>query len=100
MQPNRPFEAGYAGVGLTYARVPLELDPQGWAGADVVILGAPFDEGVSYRPAARVGPGGSRRGEDGGAPAERPNMELGVDPCAVMKVLDGGDVDVRAANLV
>ena len=27
-------------------------------------------------------------------------MELGVDPYAVLKVLDGGDVDVRAANLV
>ena len=46
MQPNRPYEAGFAGVGLTYARLPLELDPAGYAGADVVILGAPFDEGV------------------------------------------------------
>jgi agmatinase len=100
MQPNRPFETGYAGVGLTYARVPLELDPAGWAGADVVILGAPFDEGVSYRPGTRFGPRAIRQGEDVGAPAERPNMELGVDPYAILKVLDGGDVDVRAANLV
>ena len=29
MQPNRPYEAGFAGVGLTYARLPLELDPAG-----------------------------------------------------------------------
>ena len=100
MQPNRPFETGYAGVGLTYARVPLELDPAGWAGADVVILGAPFDEGVSYRPGTRFGPRAIRQGEDVGAPAERPNMELGIDPYGAMKVLDGGDVDVRAANLV
>jgi len=98
MQPNRPFETGYAGVGLTYARVPLELDPAGWAGADVVILGAPFDEGVSYRPGTRFGPRAIRQGEDVGAPAERPNMELGVDPYAILKVLDGGDVDVRAAT--
>ena len=83
MQPNRPFETGYAGVGLTYARVPLELDPAGWADADVVILGAPFDEGVSYRPGTRFGPRAIRQGEDVGAPAERPNMELGVDPYAV-----------------
>ena len=26
MQPNRPDEAGYAGVGLTFGRVPLVLD--------------------------------------------------------------------------
>src|SRR4029079_4680145 len=100
MQPNRPFETGYAGVGLTYARVPLELDPAGWAGADVVILGAPFDEGVSYRPGTRFGPRAIRQGEDVGAPGERPHMELGIDPYAAMKVLDGGDVDVRAGNLV
>ena len=56
MQPNRPYEPGFAGVGLTYARLPLELDPAGYAGADVVILGAPFDEGVSYRPGTRFGP--------------------------------------------
>jgi agmatinase len=100
MQPNRDYEAGFAGVGLTYARLPLELDPAGYAGADVVILGAPFDEGVSFRPGTRFGPRAIRQGEDVGAPSERPNMELGVDPYAVLRVLDGGDVDVRAGNLV
>ena len=99
MQPNRPYEAGFAGVGLTYARLPLELDPAGYAGADVVILGAPFDEGVSYRPGTRFGPRAIRQAEDVGAPAERPNMELGVDPYGVLKVIDGGDVDVQPANL-
>ena len=99
MQPNRPYEPGFAGVGLTYARLPLELDPAGYAGADVVILGAPFDEGVSYRPGTRFGPRAIRQAEDVGAPAERPNMELGVDPYGVLKVIDGGDVDVHPALL-
>ncbi len=31
-------------------------DPASYAGADVVIVGAPFDGGTSYRPGARFGP--------------------------------------------
>ncbi len=32
-------------------------DPATYPGADVVILGAPFDGGTSYRSGARVGAG-------------------------------------------
>jgi agmatinase len=99
MQPNRPDETGYAGVGLTFGRVPLALDPAGLAGADAAILGAPFDEGVSYRPGTRFGPRAIRSAEDVAFPTARPHMELGVDPYAELDVVDYGDVEVRSGDL-
>jgi agmatinase len=99
MQPNRPGEASYAGVGVTFGRMPLVLDPAGLAGADVAILGAPFDEGVSFRPGTRFGPRAIRTAEDVAFPVNRPHMELGVDPYAELEIVDYGDVDVRSADL-
>ena len=99
MQPNRPDEPGYAGVGLTFGRVPLVLDPAGLEGADVAIVGAPFDEGVTYRPGARFGPRAIRTAEDVAFPIARPHMELGVDPYAELDVVDYGDVDVQPSDL-
>src|SRR5438067_8717414 len=99
MQPNRLGENGYTGVGLTYARLPLALSVEGLAGADAVIVGAPFDEGVSFRPGTRFGPRAIRAGEDMGGPAERPNMELGIDPYAALDVVDYGDIEARASDL-
>ena len=72
MRPFREGEAGYAGVGLTYCRVPLVLEAAGLAGADVVIVGAPFDEGVSYRSGTRFGPRAIRQAEDVGDPGRAP----------------------------
>ncbi len=99
MQPNRPHEAAFVGVGVTFCRVPLVLDPNGLSGADVAILGAPFDEGVSYRPGARFGPRAIRLAEDVGMPPSRPHMELGVDPFAELRVVDYGDVEAVPADL-
>jgi agmatinase len=99
MQPNRPQETGYSGVGLTFGRSPLVLDPAGLAGADVAILGAPFDEGVSYRPGTRFGPRAIRTAEDVAFPVARPHMELGVDPYAELDIVDYGDVEVRPSDL-
>ncbi len=99
MQPNRLQETGYAGVGITFGRVPLVLDPAGLAGADVAILGAPFDEGVSYRPGTRFGPRAIRTAEDVAFPVARPHMELGVDPYAELDIVDYGDVEVRPSDL-
>ena len=56
MRPFRPGEAGYVGPGITFLHTPLILDPDELDGVDVAILGAPFDEGVTYRP----GPGSDR----------------------------------------
>jgi agmatinase len=35
-------------------------DPESFRGADVVIIGAPFDGGTSHRPGTRFGPGAIR----------------------------------------
>jgi agmatinase len=99
LQPNRPDETSYAGVGVTFGRVPLALDPLGLAGADVAILGAPFDEGVSYRPGTRFGPRAIRTAEDVAFPIDRPHMELGIDPYAELDIVDYGDIEVHSANL-
>jgi agmatinase len=91
MKPFREHEEAYAGVGLTYCRVPLVLQPAGLAGADVAIVGAPFDLGTSYRPGTRFGPRAIRTAEDVGSPSNRPNMELGIDPFDLLRVVDFGD---------
>ncbi len=99
MRPQRENEVSYSGVGLTYCRVPLALTPAELAGTDVAVLGAPFDEGVSFRPGTRFGPRAIRQAEDVGGSAARPHMELGIDPFAHLQVVDYGDIDVIPANL-
>jgi agmatinase len=99
VKPFRDSENSYAGVGVTFCRVPLVLDPAELAGVDVAVFGAPFDEGVSFRPGTRFGPRAVRAAEDVGAPAERPSMELGVDPFAELTVVDHGDAPVLPSNL-
>jgi agmatinase len=78
----------YAGP-ATFARLPrLDEVPR----ADVVILGVPFDSGVSYRPGARFGPGHIRAASK----LLRPyHPALEVEPFARQQVADAGDV---AAN--
>ena len=46
------------GPDFTFLGVPAcDLDdPSSFAGADVVIVGAPFDGGTSHRPGTRFGP--------------------------------------------
>jgi agmatinase len=97
MHVNRPGEPGYAGVGATFCKLPLVLDPAGLAGVDVAIVGAPIDEPVTHRPGARFGPRAIRLGNVGGGPF-RPNMDVGVDPFAVLRVVDFGDAEVVPAD--
>jgi agmatinase len=99
MRPQREHEVGYSGVGLTYCRVPLVLTPDELAGVDVAILGAPFDEGVSFRPGTRFGPRAIRQAEDPGDSAYRPHMELGLDPFSELTVVDYGDIDITPTDL-
>ena len=97
MQVNRPGEPGYAGVGITFSKVPLVLDPKDLAGVDVAIVGAPIDETVTYRPGARFGPRAIRLGDVGGLRVA-PNMDLGIDPFQVLTVVDYGDAEVVPAD--
>ena len=82
------------GPDITFLGVPRAdlADPASFAGADVVILGAPFDAGTSYRAGARFGPRAIRSTDYIEPVPYRPSMALGVDPFGVLRVVDAGDV--------
>ncbi len=78
---------------------PADLaDPQSLAGADIVILGAPFDGGTSHRPGARFGPQAIRFTDYLPHDGSRPHLALGVDPLAELKVVDAGDVEMPSGE--
>jgi agmatinase len=82
------------GPEVTFLGVPradLE-DPASLAGADVVVVGAPFDGGTSHRPGARFGPGAIRATDYLGHDGSRPHLALGVDALRDLRVVDAGDV--------
>ena len=74
-------------------------DPATYADADVVILGAPFDGGTSYRSGTRFGPQYIRQTcylpHDG----SRPSLALRVDGLGTdLRVLDAGDVEMYSGD--
>jgi agmatinase len=73
-------------------------DPASYSGADVVIVGAPFDGGTSHRPGARFGPQAIRGTDYLPHDASRPHLALGVDPLAEMRVVDAGDVPMPSGD--
>jgi len=93
MKINRSWEPAYAGA-TTFLKVPLVLEPSELAGADVVVMGAPVDDFVTYRPGARFGPRAIRTAYDGGSDPEMPHMDLGIDPFEVLTIFDHGDAEV------
>jgi agmatinase len=60
--------------------------------ADVVIVGAPFDSGTSYRSGARFGPFAIRCADYNPHIPVRPSLALGVDPFEALAIVDAGDV--------
>jgi len=70
----------------TFARLPrIDEVP----GADVAVVGVPFDSGVSYRPGARFGPAHIRQASR----LLRPyNPALDVEPFSAQQVVDAGDI--------
>lgn len=60
----------------------------------VVILGAPFDWGTTYRPGARFGPQAIRQADYGAMDGYRPHLPSGIDPLGALGVADIGDVYV------
>jgi agmatinase len=75
----------FAGVS-TFLRLPLHDDP---ADVDVLICGAPFDGGTTFRPGARFGPRGVRNASAltrGFQPAH------GFDLFDRLRCADGGDI--------
>src|SRR5262249_12496489 len=62
------------------------------SGYDVAILGAPFDNGTSYRPGARFGPMAVRQASRHLRPGH--HVELDCSPFRTIQVVDAGDVPV------
>src|ERR1700712_5734079 len=73
-------------------------DASTYAGADVVILGAPFDGGTSHRSGTRFGPQFIRQTcylpHDG----SRPSLAMRVDGLQDLKVYDAGDVELFSGD--
>jgi agmatinase len=62
--------------------------------SEVVIMGAPFDWGTTYRPGARFGPKAIREADYGAMDGYRPHLPTGIDPLGELGVVDVGDVYV------
>ena len=75
-------------------------EPASFASADIVIVGAPFDGGTSYRGGARFGPSALRAAcyleHDG----SRPSLAMGVDGLRDLRVVDAGDVEMPSGDVV
>src|ERR1700753_896344 len=73
-------------------------EPDTYADADVVILGAPFDGGTSHRSGTRFGPQYIRQScylpHDG----SRPSLALRVDALQDLRVYDAGDVELFSGD--
>ncbi len=75
----------FAGV-PTFLRLPVHDDPRD---VDVMIVGAPFDGGTSFRPGARFGPRGVRVAS---ALTRGFHPDPGLDLFDHLRCCDGGDV--------
>jgi agmatinase len=74
-------------------------DPASMAGADVVVLGAPFDGGTSHRPGTRFGPQAIRTTDYLGHDGSRPHLALRTDALRDLRVLDAGDVEMPPGHI-
>jgi agmatinase len=88
------------GPNFTFLGVP-ECDltnPESFSSADIVIVGAPFDGGTSFRAGARFGPQALRAAcyleHDG----SRPSLALRVDGLKDLVVVDAGDVEMYSGD--
>ncbi len=88
------------GPNYTFLGVPeCDLDDLAtYSNADVVIVGAPFDGGTSYRSGARFGPQALRAAcyleHDG----SRPSLAMRADGLKDLKVVDAGDVELYSGD--
>jgi agmatinase len=89
------------GPDFTFLGVPAcDLDEEAsYADADVVILGAPFDGGTSYRAGARFGPQAIRMTDYLPHDGSRPSLALRTDGLQDLKVYDAGDVEMYSGDI-
>jgi agmatinase len=91
------------GPDITFLGVPACTwdEPDTYADADVVILGAPFDGGTSHRPGTRFGPMAMRGTDYLPHDGSRPHMAMRVDALtADLTVVDAGDVETYSGDVV
>lgn len=74
--------------------------PESFADADVVIVGAPFDGGTSYRSGARFGPKAMREVCNEEHNGSRESMALRVNGLKDLRVYDMGDVEMYSGDAV
>jgi agmatinase len=72
--------------------------PDTLKGADVVIIGAPYDAGTSYRAGARFGPKMIRTTDYLPHDSSRPHLALRVDPLRDLRVVDAGDIEMAGVE--
>src|SRR6266567_8953845 len=91
---------GMYGPDVTFLGVPRAdlADPGSWAGADVLVVGAPFDGGTSHRPGARFGPQAIRSTDYLPHDGSRPSLALRTDGLRDLRVLDAGDVEMFSGD--
>jgi agmatinase len=89
------------GPDITFLGVPAcDLDDEAsYAGADVVVLGAPFDGGTSHRPGTRFGPQAIRMTDYLAHDGSRPSLALRTDGLQDLRVVDAGDVEMPPGDI-
>ncbi len=80
----------------SFEKLPWATDDESLlaARADVAIVGAPLDEGVSSRPGARFGPRAIRMAPTAWGTDSAWSIQLDVEPYAGLRVVDAGDAPV------
>ena len=78
----------------TFMRLPLRADA---SGLDIALLGVPFDGGTTNRPGARHGP---RQMREMSAMLRRVHPVTRVEPYALCRVADVGDVNANPMDLM
>jgi len=99
-QPFQPmsFEPVSWGARPTFAGVPA-IHHTDLGNHDVVIVGAPVDWGATFRPGTRFGPRAIRDADYLEPNGVRPHLPTGLDPMAVMDVVDVGDIETAPGYL-
>jgi len=84
------------GPDFTFLGVPRATldEPETYADADVVIVGAPYDGGTSHRAGTRFGPQAIRQACYLAHDGSRPHLALRVDALQDITVVDAGDVEM------
>jgi agmatinase len=83
----------------TFQKLPLVTDGEALAERrpDVAVVGAPFDDAVSYRPGARFGPRAIRTATYHSGSLN--SLQLGIQPFEWLDCVDAGDAPVTPADI-